>query len=721
MQSFDGPEPGISWGNELNGTIAGSSIQARSIEGGVHITMGDRAPLPAPAQLPSPGLFTNRRSELVELGRLGAPDAQGDRPALVVVTGPGGVGKTTLALHWLHQMKADFEGQLFVDLQGFSGNDPLPPGEPLERFLRALGAAADGIPVNVDEQAALFRSMTTGRRLIIMLDNAVSAAQVRPLMPGAGPALIVVTTRRHLSGLLVDGAHFLDLEPFGQQGAVELLGHLIGADRIATEGEHARSLVKLCGLLPLAVCATGARLAARRRWPIARAVAELDDEARRLSTLRTGEGDMSVDVVFNASYQALDSDHARAYRLLGTHPGTDFDLGPAAALTGAGRDRTAELLNGLADASLLLETDEERYRFHDLVRLHARAKAQELDTEAERAEALARLADWYLRKAVAADLALLPGRWHLGGHYAAGDRREAFPDRPSALDWLERERSNLAAVAQETLHQGLHAVTWQLCEAMWPLFLQRKHYGLWIRLHELGLAAAEGCADLPAQARMLEGLGMARLNLQDFTAAQAHYEAALALERRAGHRIGEASALEGLGIAELATGRASHAIELFARARDVHAELGRPRGVALMRRHLGEALSAAGRHAEAIADLAGALETFIGLDEPYHRARTLTCMGQAQLRAGRHDEALAAFTDSLAAARESGARHEEAAVLRELARVAEHRHDAAAEHGHLEEALAIYAELGAPQAEEVRSRLADSLPTPRDWPDDPPA
>ncbi|MFD0537132.1 NB-ARC domain-containing protein [Actinomadura luteofluorescens] len=200
-----------------------------------------------------------------------------------MIIGAGGVGKTTLALHWLHEVKGEYEGQLFVDLRGFSGADPLPPDEPLERFLRALGALPESIPSSIDEQAALFRSMTTGRRLIVLLDNAVSAAQVRPLLPGAGGSLVVVTSRRRLSGLVVDGARFVDVDPLGVTGALELLERLIGADRIRAEREHARSLVALCGTLPLAVCASGARLAARRRWPIARAVAELGDEARRLS------------------------------------------------------------------------------------------------------------------------------------------------------------------------------------------------------------------------------------------------------------------------------------------------------------------------------------------------------------------------------------------------------------------------------------------------------
>ncbi|SNT42788.1 NB-ARC domain-containing protein [Actinomadura meyerae] len=711
MQS---PDERDRWTNELTGRIAGSSVQAGSIAGGVHITAPGAAsppgpPLPAPAQLPPPGLFANRRAELRRLAAL----AEEPGPGPVVLTGPGGVGKTTLALHWLHEIKDGYDGQLFIDLRGFSGGEPLPPDEPLERFLRALGAAPEHIPVGADEQSALFRSMTAGRRLVIMLDNAVSAAQVRPLLPGDGPALVVVTSRHRLTGLVVDGARFLDVDPLGEPGALELLERLIGADRIGAERDHARDLVALCGTLPLAVCASGARLAARRRWPIARAVAELGDEARRLAALRTREGDISVGAVFNTSYQALDEEQAAAYRLLGVHPGPDLCAAAAAALIGTDEDDAARLMDGLVDASLLQERPEDRYGFHDLVRLHARD--QSLAPAADRAAAFERLADWYLATAVAADRTLMPGRWHLGERYAE-PRDDRFASRGQALDWLALERPNLAAVAQEAHDTGLHAVAWQLAEAMWPLFLQRRHYPSWIRMYELGRAAAESCGDAKAQARMLEGLGVARLNLQEFGTATVHYEAALGLERQAGHRLGEASALEGLGVAALATRDASRAIELFSEARDVHVDLGRSRGIALMDRHIGEALSVAGRHDEAEATLTRVLERFDRRDEPYHHARTLTCLGQARLRAGRPAEAAAALRESQEVAREADAPHVEAGALRELARIAERLDDPAAERLLLEQALAIYTALASPQAAEVSERLAELPPAPSGGP-----
>lgn len=694
----------------MSGGVFGASVQARSIHGNVSLTVGAPAKLPAPAQLPSAGFLADREHELEELGRIAEDVTETGSPRIVVITGTGGVGKTTLALRWLHRLRDSYEdGQLFVDLRGFSGGRPLPPAEPLERFLRALAVDTATMPTGVDEQAALFRTLTSGRRLIILLDNAVSAAQVRPLLPGPGPALVVVTTRHRLSGLAVDGAGFLDVNPLNESGAVELLKRLLGADRIRNEMEQAIELVALCGRLPLAVCASGARLAARRRWPIARVVRELADETRRLATLGAEEDEASVQAVFNASYAALADEGARRlYRLLGLHPGVDFDAGAGAALTESDLDEASRLLDVLAGANLLLEDEPGRYRFHDLVRIHAKGQAYETERAAGCDAALARLVDWYLRMAVAADLAILPGRWHLGPYYERRELDEATPfdGRAFALDWLERERPNLVALIEAAHGQGLHERAWQLCEAAWPLFLLHKHYQSWIECHETGLSSARACGDVRAEARMLTSLGMAYLNRNDFPAAIRECEQALSLTPPGGHPLGAASALEGLGIAHLATGHGDRAAEFFVRARAIHEELGRPRGMALMSRHLGSALSATGRHAEAIDRFNEALGYFRGADERYHVARGLTGLANAHLLAGHLSQTGEVLHEALETAREAGARHEEAAVHIGFADLAERRAEPEEAADRLREALAIYTELGAPQAEAIRQRLA---------------
>ena len=593
--------------NRVTGGVSGGSVQAGAIHGNVQFNLGSQDGAPVPAQLPSSGFFADRETELAELRRLTESPPDTGTPLIVVISGTGGVGKTTLGLRWLHQIRDSYgDGQLFVDLRGFSGQRPMPPAEPLERFLRALGVDASNMPVDADELAALFRTLTSGRRLIVMLDNAISAAQVRPLLPGPGPALVVVTTRRRLSGLAADGARFVEVGPLNDDGALELLNRLLGADRIQNERDKAFELVALCGRLPLAVCASGARLAARRRWPIARVVHELADETRRLATLGGDDDEASVQAVFNGSYGAIADDRVRRlYRLLGLHPGTDFEAGAAAALAESDHDEASQLLDTLAGANLLQEDQDDRYRFHDLVRLHARGEATETESETERDAAAARLTDWYLRATVAADLAIMPARWHLGVYYTDEHRPEVdaaaiFTGPEPALGWLERERSNLVAVIEHAYQRGLDDHAWQLCEAAWPLFLLHKHYQNWIDCHEVGLLAARRREDPKAEARMLTALALAYLNRHDFSAAIDHLGQVLRLDPPGGHRLGEATALENLGIALLATGQGERALEIFANAKAVFETLGKARGVALMTRRLAEALSATGRHAEAI-------------------------------------------------------------------------------------------------------------------------
>jgi tetratricopeptide (TPR) repeat protein len=680
--------------------------------------MAARSSLPIPAQLPFPTVFAGRKKELSDLRRLVALGTEDSRPLLVVITGVGGVGKTSLGLHWLHEIRADYnDGQLFVDLRGFSDDGrPMPSSEPLERFLRALGIGTDSIPVHLDEQAALFRTLTAGRRLIIMLDNAASAAQVRPLLPGPGPALVLVTTRQRLSGLAMEGARFFDLRPMDQLGAVELLNRMVGPDRIQAEPDKARSLVSLCGGLPLAVCASGARLAARSRWTIARVVEELTEETFRLSTLSIEE-DVSVKVVFDISYRALPDDAARLYRLLGAHPGPDFDPTAAAALTGMTRSESARLLDSLVGANLIEEDSRDRFRFHDLLRLHAREKLMETESETTRRTAFGQLVDHYLGMAAAADRTVLPGRWRLGKYFDA-EPRISFDNSAAALEWLELERANLVAVLQQATQKEMHESVWQICEALWGLFLMHKHYRLWIECHELGVAAAQACGDPLAQARMLEALAFAYLNLKDFALAVEYCHQALRLERAANHPLGEASALEYLGTAELAMGRNDRAIEFYTTAKIIHQRLDRPRGVALMTRHIGGALHHAGRYKEAIERLTTALNYFSEHRELYHVARTLSQLGQNYLSAGRLNDAGETLRTALATALEIDARHEAANIHAVLARLCTITGEPDQELAHLNEALAIYVELGAPQAEEINSQLAErSLRSPGQDPD----
>ncbi|MEU8271907.1 tetratricopeptide repeat protein [Sphaerisporangium sp. NPDC049002] len=698
--------------NEISGTVSGPAVQARSIHGDVQINVGAHPRTPPPAQLaPAPALFIDREDELAQLDRLlreGQRQAP-DSPTLVVVTGLGGVGKSSLALKWLHRVRHLYgDGQLYADLRGSEPGVPVSPGEILERFLRSLGIAPEYVPSSPDEQVTMFRSATAGRRLILMLDDPVSAAQVRAVLPASGHSLVLVTTRHRLSGLVVEGARFVDLDPLSPAAAVSLLDRMVGADRIGAEPVAALRLVTLCGRLPIAVCASAARLALRPRWPIERLVRELGDATRRLSMLSTDE-DMSLQAAFDVSYGSLDDEVARLYRVLGLHPGTTFGSAVAAAAGDIGQGEAFRILDELAGANLVEVEDEDRFRFHDLLRLHAHAKALATESAEERRAAFTRIARWYLNAAVTADRVVIPGRWHLGPSYElAGDAEVVFEGPATALDWLEAELPNIRAVLAAAHEQEMHEITWEMCEALWGLFVNRKHYVAWVETYEMGLASARASRDPRAEPRMLLALATAHLNLQKFERAAEMCLRAVDLERSVGHALGEAAALSSLGVAYLGMREPQRSIEQFEGARTIHENLGRRRGVALMTRRIGEAYRDMGRYAAAVAQLNEAYELFRGLSDSYNEARVLTGLGQTHLLAERPEDAVDSLTRALEITETIGALFEQANIRLSLAEALAGTGDRVGARDHVVRALAIFTELGAPQAERARRHL-DSL------------
>ncbi|MDH2424915.1 tetratricopeptide repeat protein [Sphaerisporangium sp. TRM90804] len=705
--------------NEISGTVYGPAVQARSIHGDVQINVGTHVPAPVPAQLgPVPAVFINREEELARLDRyFRAKGDPPDSPFLVVITGVGGVGKSSLALKWLHRLRPHFaDGQLYADLRASAAGVPPAAGEVVGRFLRALGVPPERVPVALDEQVTMFRSVTAGRRLLLMLDNAASAAQVRAVLPPSADSLVLATSRRRLAGLVVEGARYVALEPLTPAAAVGVLDRVLGPERTRAEPEAALELVRLCGRLPIAVCASAARLALRPRWSLDRLVRELADASRRLATL-SADDDVSPQAAFDVSYMVLAEDEARLYRRLGLHPGATFGPGAAAAAGGVGEGEASRILEELVAANLLEAGDDDLFRFHDLLHLHARGKALALDPPEERGETCARIAGWYLRAAVAADLVVVPGRWHLGPAYEAADgAAPAFGGPAEALDRLEDLLPVLRAIVAQTHEYGLHELTWQTCEALWGLFLNRKHYGAWVETHRTGLASARACGDLRAESRMLLALATAHLNLRDFEVAADLCQRAADIERSGGHALDEAAALSTMGVAYLGMRRPERAAERFRRAREIHERLGRRRGVALMTRRLGEAHRDMGLHDAAVAYLSEARELFAALPDGYNEARTLTGLGQTHLLAGRPEEARTALLTALILVDALGAEYERANVRVSLAEALAATGDHAGARGHLVTAVEIFDRLAAPEAESARHRLAalpgDTPPAP---------
>ena len=560
------------------------------------------------------------------------------------------------------------------------------------------------VPTDLSERAGLFRSLSDGLPISLLLDNAVSAAQTRALLPGSGPNLVVVTSRRRISGLTVDGAQFTELSPLDEQAAVELLERIMGDERAAAEPNAARSLVDMCDRLPLAVCASAARLAPRAHWSIGRMVDELANERRRLAALSVVE-DISVRAAFDVSYQALPEDAARFYRYLGLLPMADFGTEVAAAAADLTAAEASGLLEILVETNLLEEIADDRFRFHDLLRLHARDQAQ-ADRADERVAAVERSADWYLRTTTVADLHILPARWRLGAYYQ--DPPEVTTTIDTAADaiiWLETELPNILAVLRWAADNGMNELGWQLCEALWGLFSFRKHYDAWIESHLIGLRCAQECADPRAQARMHVQLGGAYRSLRRFDQALDQFDQALRLERASGHRLGEGSVFDQLGVVMLRLERYEEAIENFERSRTIHEEVGVTRGVAMMNHNIGKALGKINRYDEALASLELAQRQFAAVPEPYHEAQTLTSIAEVRIRADDPTAARRPLERAQTILVELGASYDQGHVQTQLADLAEALGDSGGVRMHLERALALFTAVGAPQAEQIRARL----------------
>lgn len=710
-------------GNTLSGVVRGPAVQAGSVRDvNIHVPRSEAPWTPVPAQLPPvPANFTNRAAELSVLDALIPGHDPDRRMSLAVITGSAGTGKTALGSYWLHRVSGQYDGgALYADLRGHQPDAAARPADVLARFLRALGISPAHIPLALDELAALYRSATTGKRMLVFLDNAASAAQVRALLPGPAPravsrersagqhtrpTLVLVTTRWQLPGLATEGARFIDMGPLDEESAVALFGCIAGTERVAAESEAARSVARLCAGLPLAVCVAGAKAVSRARRPLTRLAADLAAQQRRLAVLAAD--DISVRAAFDASYRALPAEPARGYGLLSLIPGQDFGLEAAAACLGTDAGRASELLDSLSSANLLQETGDQWFRFHDLIRLHAREQAQARSGDEVKA-AVARVIGWYLEQAVAADLSIIAGRWRLNQMYEqARAKPAAFPGPGEALAWLESELDRLSAAVQAAFDAGLFTQCWQLCEALWGLFANRNYFLPWIRTHQTGIAAAQADGDRRAEARMRMQLGLAFRHLRRLPEAREQYSLALALDRSEGHRIGEATELEQLGLTDLAEGGTDAAMAAFTQAREIFVQLGRPRGAAMMTCHIGETHRDARRYEAAIGDLTRARRMFAELPDRYNEARTVTELGHVYRLAGDLAQARRLFEEALQEMIRLDSPYEQARIRVALAATARRLGDPAGARQQLEAAHAFYQELGAPEAESVWLQLSE--------------
>lgn len=700
--------------NVVSGTVTGSVVQAGTIQGGVHLHQ-QPPPTVVPRQLPpAPAHFTNRWNETELLDQLIAGDGAARRPPFAVLTGPGGAGKSAVALQWLHTNLDRFrDGQLYADLGAFGALGPTTPSEVLSGFLRALGVPPEDIPLELVEQSAMYRSMIAEKALAVFADDAESAAQVRPLLPASPDSVLVVTSRWRLGGLALDGGQLVAVDMLDERSAIKLLSLVIGREKVELEPAPARQLVQLCGGLPIALRVAAARLSTRPRWSISRVVGTLADEQHRLASLAVS-GEISVQSSLDLSYRELRPEVARLYRLLGLHPGPEFGLGVAAAVGDTSPEDADDLVADLVDVNLVNEVDDERFRFHDLLRLHAGQHAEQEVTDAERESAVRRIVTWYLDRAIAADLVVMPLRQRIGARYEhMRHYPPAFPTAVAALDWLERELPNVLAAQRRAAERGWWELTWQLCEALWGLFLYRKHFEHWIPAHELAIGAAHRCGHLVAEARLTVQLGIAYLNLQRYDTAHERFAQALQVSQAAGDPRTEATAHEHLGLAARRTGRPHDAIDHFTHALEITKQLGEQRGTALHLRRLGETLYETGRNEDALPYLRRAVTVAAEIGDTVLRARALTQRGTTHTRLDNVAEARQDLREAVDILAESGSGHYHAAAVEALANLYLHTGDLPLARQHLQEALALYRHAQLPHAQQLQARL-DAL----GWPED---
>jgi DNA-binding SARP family transcriptional activator len=677
-----------------------------------------QAATPVPRELPADvPAFTGRVAELRELDRLltgaaAAPtEAPGRASAAVIstVSGTAGVGKTALAVHWAHRAAERFpDGQLYVNLRGYDRDRPVTAAEALADFLRALGVPGEDIPPGQDQSAARYRSLLAGQRMLVVLDNAREAEQVRPLLPGTPGCAVLVTSRDALAGLVArDGATRVDLDLLPLDEAVTLLSELIGGPA-RDDADATAALARQCGRLPLALRVAAELAAARPGAPLADLVADLASQQRRLDLLDVAEDPRTaVRAVFFWSYQQLTSEAARMFRLLGIHPGPDISAPAAASLAGRAEPQTRALLRKLVRAHLITEHVPDRYVFHDLLRAYAAEQAQHTDSDSDRREATSRMLDHYLHTAARATLAVDPAMEPVVlAPPRPGVVPEQLADYPQTLAWFEAEHQVLLAALALAVESGFDTHAWQLPWAMESFLRARVHWQDWAATQRTALAAATRLGDAAAQALSGRLLADACNSLGHHDQALAHYASSLTLYQRLGHRVGEARIERSLGLLAERQGRLADALGHAEQALLLYQAIGDKPAQAAALNNVGWYHGLLGDYQQARAFCRQALDLSTGAGDRWTEAVTWDSLGYAEHHLGNFAEAAACYERALSIAREAGARFHEAEALTHLGDARRAAGDLAQAGEAWQQALAILEDLQHANADHVRARLA---------------
>jgi len=705
--------------------ILAALLGATPVEQGVLATLRDRiadgrrsgAPAgasvpgwPKPRQLPADvPHFTGRDAELAELDErlpLGGP---GTTAVISTISGTAGVGKTALAVHWSHRAAARFpDGQLYLNLRGFDGRGPaVDPSEALRGFLEAFGVEAQRIPQTVEAQSALFRSLVADRRVLLVLDNARSAEQVRPLLPGSPHCLTLITSRNRLSSLVVtEGAQPLLLDLPSPAEGVRMLVNRLDPGTVAGEPEAVDELVTRCARLPLALAIVAAR--ARAEPSLTRLVAELRDTRQGLDAFADEDASADIRAVFSYSYGSLSEPAARMFRLLGVHPGPDVTLAAAASVAGTDATTAQQVLTELVRANLLSQQLSGRYAFHDLLRAYAAEQATSADPDTDRRAAIGRALDHYLHSAYDAALVIYPQRDRIALH--PGDPAvtpEPFEDGDvePARAWFVAEHPVLLRMIRHGAQAGFGAQTWQLAWAISDTLDWRGQWHDLAATQETAAAAARAAADETGLAQAQRILARAHIRFGRWDEAESLLLDAVAGFHQAGDLVGEANSQIALSRVHEQHGRMSAALTCSQQAHDLFRRAGHLTGRARSLNVVGWYHALLGEYEQAVVCCTEALAVHGELGSRFGQAPVWDSLGYAHQHLGHYAEAVSCYENAIRLYREVGDRYHEADTLVHLG----DNYFGAAEWslaaGSWRDALRILDELNHPSAADVRPKL----------------
>jgi DNA-binding SARP family transcriptional activator len=639
---------------------------------------------PQPAQLPArAGHFTGRAHETSILD--GLLEATG---RLAVISGPGGMGKTALAVHWAHRVVDRFpDGQLFLDLRGHDPATAMPVSGALAYLLGSLGVSSERMPAGVTTQLGLYRSALHERRMLILLDNAGSAEQVAPLVPPDSASLLVVTSRQQLAGLALDHeVTTIHLDMLTREDASTLLGRVLGRGRVAREQEHADRLVDLCGRMPLALRIAAAKLAARALRPLAELVTELTGDDR-LGALTVPGDSRSVRAVFATAYQSLSPSAATLFRRLSSHPGSTFTAHLANALAD---DRAQEALDELAAAHLVSEVDCGRYRFHDLIRLYA----VECASPDERSNSISLIFMWYLAMAEMTNQRLEPARDRVKVSWDSPAPDMPFLAEPDGvLSFLDAERPNLLPVARLAAQQDHLHYTWQSAYLLAGYYTRRGYWADYAEICGEGLSAALRLDDPVAERLMRSGLGVAHNVMHRHAEALEQLTVALELMRAGGDQRGQGMALNNIAHAHAQLGRLGEAVAAFQQALQLHTADHHLPGITLALNNIADIYTQMGDSESAFAHLGRALRIAREIGNDHLEGAVLQNIGETSLAIGDEEQALQHFCLALEIRRRIGEKGREAETCNAIGLVHLSRGDHAGALDHFGRALSLSREI----------------------------